>query len=151
MSTGICIKETVRQSRWPCKLCSEVVILLQLVILYLHLEMTVLSLKLILALSCISALCLGTGVADTCPTPASVQQCTTGIDQIMIDIIHILERGKEKLTMKYPLTSCKDVHDCDPSAPSGYYWIKTTTGTRRMFCAAGTVCKHASIRIYWLS
>ena len=37
------------------------------------LKMTALSMKLIIALSCISAFCLGTGVADTCPATASVQ------------------------------------------------------------------------------
>ena len=40
--------------------------------------MTVLSVKLILALTCIFAFCLGTGVADTCPSPASVQ-CIPGL------------------------------------------------------------------------
>ena len=26
-----------------------------------------------------------------------------------------------------PATSCKEIHDCAPTAPSGYYWVNTTT------------------------
>ena len=40
--------------------------------------MTALSLKLILVLSCISAFCLGTGLADTCPAAASAH-CIPGL------------------------------------------------------------------------
>ena len=36
-----------------------------------------------------------------------------------------------------PATSCKEIHDCDPTAPSGYYWVNTTTGVREVFCLAG--------------
>ena len=36
-----------------------------------------------------------------------------------------------------PATSCKEIHDCDPTAPSGYYWVNTTTGLRQIFCSAG--------------
>ena len=34
-------------------------------------------------------------------------------------------------------TSCKEIHDCDPTASSGYYWVNTTTGLRQIFCSAG--------------
>ena len=43
------------------------------------LKMTALSMKLILALNCISAFCLGTGVADTCPATASVRCILPGL------------------------------------------------------------------------
>ena len=36
-----------------------------------------------------------------------------------------------------PATSCKEIHDCNPTAPSGYYWVNTTTGLRQIFCLAG--------------
>ena len=36
-----------------------------------------------------------------------------------------------------PATSCKEIHDCGPTAPSGYYWVNTTTGLRQIFCLAG--------------
>ena len=36
-----------------------------------------------------------------------------------------------------PATSCKEIHDCAPTAPSGYYWVNTTTGLCQIFCSAG--------------
>ena len=36
-----------------------------------------------------------------------------------------------------PATSCEEIHDCNPTAPSGYYWVNTTTGLRQIFCSAG--------------
>ena len=36
-----------------------------------------------------------------------------------------------------PATSCKEIHDCDPTAPPGYYWVNTTTGLRQIICLAG--------------
>ena len=36
-----------------------------------------------------------------------------------------------------PATSCKEIHDCAPTAPSGYYWVNTTTGVHYVFCLAG--------------
>ena len=36
-----------------------------------------------------------------------------------------------------PATSCREIHDCAPTAPSGYYWVNTTTGVRQVFCSAG--------------
>ena len=37
----------------------------------------------------------------------------------------------------YPATSCKEIHDCDPTAPSGYYWVNTSTGVRQVLCSTG--------------
>ena len=31
-------------------------------------------------------------------------------------------------TEMYPATSCKEIHQCCSTAPSGYYWVNTTTG-----------------------
>ena len=36
-----------------------------------------------------------------------------------------------------PATSCKEILDCNPTAPSRYYWVNTTTGVRQIFCLAG--------------
>jgi len=33
-----------------------------------------------------------------------------------------------------PATSCKEIHDCNPTAPSGYYWVNTTTGPLQVYC-----------------
>ena len=35
-------------------------------------------------------------------------------------------------------TSCKEIHDCDPTAPSGYYWVNTTTGPLQVYCQMET-------------
>ena len=37
-----------------------------------------------------------------------------------------------------PATSCKDLHDCDPTPPSGYYWVNTTTGPVQVYCEMNT-------------
>ena len=203
-------------------------------------KMTVFSLKLLLALSCISAFCLGTGVATTCPSPASVQ-CIPGlpgrdgqpgppgpsglnghngrdgatgapgtqgppglngtngqqgppgpqgpqgpmgeqgmkgnpgepgpagsdgrngvdgapgtdgtdglpgppgtltdavVDQLRREILEdvwktLLCKG---ITNTNPATSCKEIHQCIPSAPSGLYWVNTTTGVKQVYCSTG--------------
>ena len=38
----------------------------------------------------------------------------------------------------YPATSCKEIHGCDPTAPSGYYWVNTTTGPLQVYCQMET-------------
>ena len=32
-------------------------------------------------------------------------------------------------------TSCKEIHECNPTAPSGYYWVSTTTGLLQVYTA----------------
>ncbi len=158
--------------------------------------MTALSLKLILALSCISAFCLGTGVAGTCPATTASVQCIPGlpgrdgqpgppgpsglnghngrdgtagppgppgpagsdgrdgvdelpgppgtiseavIEQLRADI---LEDVRKLLFCKgvsetNPATSCKEIYQCMPSAPSGYYWVRTGTEAEQVYCSAG--------------
>ena len=123
--------------------------------------MGMLSLKLILALSCFSASCLTIGVADTCSAPAASTVCITGqlgppgppctpsdavIDQLTTGIVERVQRENLpcKLgSVRHPATSCKEIHDCDPTAPSGYYWVNTITGVRHVFCLPG---KHWNIR-----
>ena len=216
---------------------------------------TLLSLKLFLALSCISAFCFGTGVAGTCPATASVQ-CIPGlpgrdgqpgppgpsglnghngrdgaagppgpqgpaglndtdgqqgppgpqgpqgpigeqgmkgdpgeqgpagsdgrdgvdgapgrngtdglpgppgtiseavIEQLRADILEdvwklLLCKG---ISETNPATSCKEIIDCDPTAPSGYYWVNTTTGVQKAFCLIGTYIHICTVwPHYWLS
>ena len=38
----------------------------------------------------------------------------------------------------YPATSCKEILDCHPTAPSGYYWVNTTTGPLQVYCQMDT-------------
>ena len=33
-----------------------------------------------------------------------------------------------------PATSCKAIYECDPSSPSGYYWINGATGPVQLYC-----------------
>ena len=37
-----------------------------------------------------------------------------------------------------PATSCKEIHDCNPTAPSGYYWVNSTTGPLQVYCQMNT-------------
>ena len=41
-------------------------------------------------------------------------------------------------TADNPATSCKEIHDYDPTAPSGYYWVNTTTGLLQVYCQMET-------------
>ena len=34
----------------------------------------------------------------------------------------------------YPTISCKEIHDSNPTAPSWYYWVNTTTGPLQVYC-----------------
>ena len=43
-----------------------------------------------------------------------------------------------KGTSDDPATSCKEIHDCNPTAPSGYYWVNTTTGPLQVYCQMQT-------------
>ena len=58
---------------------------------------------------------------------------------------YILEEVRRELNLTcpgyremYPATSCKEIHDCDPTAPSGYYWVNTTTGPLQVHCQLET-------------
>ena len=61
------------------------------------------------------------------------------IEQLRADILEeVLQLLPCKgLFINNPAASCKEIHDCDPTAPSGYYWVNTTTGLRQIFCLAG--------------
>ena len=65
---------------------------------------------------------------------AVIEQLRAGIlEQVRRELKLICPGDREM----YPATSCKEIHDCDPTAPSGYYWVNTTTGLRQIFCLAG--------------
>ena len=184
--------------------------------------MNVLSLKFILALSCISAFSLGTGVAGTCPaTSASVQYIpgwpgrdgrpglngdngrdgTAGppgpqgpaglngtdgqqgpmgeqgmkgdrgeqgqvgapgldgrngsdgspgppgtvpdavIEQLRGDILEDIQKLLicKGISQTNPAASCKEIYQCSPTAPSGYYWVRNATGdATQVFCEMNT-------------
>ena len=33
-----------------------------------------------------------------------------------------------------PARSCNEIYDCDPTAPSGLYWVNTNTGPVQVYC-----------------
>ena len=37
-----------------------------------------------------------------------------------------------------PATSCKEIYECNPTAPSGYYWVRNATGQLQVFCDMDT-------------
>ena len=48
-----------------------------------------------------------------------------------------------------PAKSCREILQCNPSAQSGYYWLKsTTTETREVYCAMDTT--YCNIRGGWM-
>ena len=38
------------------------------------------------------------------------------------------------ITDNNPATSCKEIYQCNPNTPAGYYWVNTTTGPVRVYC-----------------
>ena len=38
----------------------------------------------------------------------------------------------------FPATSCKEIYDCNPNTPSGYYWIYTDSQPLRLYCEMNT-------------
>ena len=62
------------------------------------------------------------------------------IEQLTRDI---LKRVRRDLNLLYKdhsesssAASCKEIYQCDPSAPSGLYWINTALGVVRVFCSS---------------
>ena len=66
-----------------------------------------------------------------------VQLLNAVIEQLRADI---LEEVLKLLPCKgffinNPATSCKEIHDCAPTALSGYYWVRNATGdATQVFC-----------------
>ena len=52
-------------------------------------------------------------------------------------------------TERYPATSCKEIYQCYSTAPSGYYWVNTTTGLLQLYCQMETNC--GNITGGWMS
>ena len=53
------------------------------------------------------------------------------------------------LSSSKPANSCREIFQCNPSAQSGYYWLKsTTTETREVYCAMDTT--YCNIRGGWM-
>ena len=81
------------------------------------------------------------GVPGTNRTPGVPgTQGETGVDGApgsnLEDVLRLLLcKG---ISESVPATSCKEIHDCNPNSPSGYYWINTTTGPLQVYCQIET-------------
>ena len=124
--------------------------------------------KLLVALICFTAVYLTTEATDTCPVATARclpglpgrdgrdgQPGRDGSDgqpgrdgatgpsgppgpPITIDILDYIGaecRGRRSF---HPATSCKEVRQCNSSAPSGYYWIRSGEGVVRVYCVMET-------------
>ena len=63
---------------------------------------------------------------------AVIQQLREGIK---VEVIMFICKGNSE---NNPATSCKKIYDCNPTAPSGYYWVNTTTGPLQVYCQMET-------------
>ena len=75
----------------------------------------------------------------------SLQNLTDGMIEALREIKQeIAQRNTEECTIPCtlsckPANSCREILQCNPSAQSGYYWLKsTTTETREVYCAMDT-------------
>ena len=66
---------------------------------------------------------------------AVIQQLREGILEEVRRELKLICPGDREM---YPATSCKEIHDCNPTAPSGYYWVNTTTGPLQVYCQMET-------------
>ena len=67
------------------------------------------------------------GLPGTVPD-AVIEQLRAGILEEVLKLLPC-----KGFFINYPATSCKEILDCDPTAPSGYYWINTTTGPLQVY------------------
>ena len=63
-----------------------------------------------------------------------------GIQQLRVDILEDVRKLIVCIAKSEnnPATSCKEIHECNPTAPSGYYWVNTTTGPLQVYCQMET-------------
>ena len=66
---------------------------------------------------------------------AVIEQLREGILEEVRRELNLICPGDREM---YPATSCKEIHGCDPTAQSGYYWINTTTGPLQVYCQMET-------------
>ena len=60
------------------------------------------------------------------------------------DFDRVVETVKDMLCIKgqyasLPATSCKEIYDCNPNAPSGHYWIDTDSQPLKLHCEMNTI------------
>ena len=62
------------------------------------------------------------------------------IEQLRVDILEQARKVAIRIasSKNNSATSCKEIHDCNPTAPSRYYWVNTTTGPLQVYCQMDT-------------
>ena len=75
----------------------------------------------------------------------SLQESLQSLTNSLVDALGRIQQeiflcpGSLGLSSYKPAKSCKEIHQCNPSAPSGYYWLKSTSvKTRHVYCAMDT-------------
>ena len=65
---------------------------------------------------------------------AMIEQLRAGILGEVLKLLHC-----KGFFINNPATSCKEIYDCDSTAPSGYYWVRNATGgATQVFCEMNT-------------
>ena len=72
------------------------------------------------------------GLPGTVPD-AVIEQLRAGILEEVLKLLPC-----KGFFINNPATSCKEILDCDSTAPSGYYWVNTTTGPLQVYCQMDT-------------
>ncbi len=65
---------------------------------------------------------------------AILEQLTRDILERVRRELNLLCKGSNETN---PATSCKEIYQCNSTAPSGHYWVRTGTGAEQVFCSAG--------------
>ena len=69
-------------------------------------------------------------------------------DRLRSKVEKLIEPIAEKLALleqpghfpTYPASTCKEILELEPNSPSGYYWLRASNGSERMFCDMTRTC-----------
>ena len=78
---------------------------------------------------------VGAPVLDGTVTDAVTEKLRNDILQEVLKLIPSCKGS----VRNNPATSCKEIYECNPTAPSGYYWVSNATGgATQVFCMMNT-------------
>ena len=63
------------------------------------------------------------------------------IEKLRVDILEQVRKlfiCKTRNSIRNPPTSCKEMYECDPNTPSGYYMVSTDSGPQQVYCEMNT-------------
>ena len=82
----------------------------------------------------------GRNGSDGSPAPPGTVSDAV-IEQLRGDILKDIQKLLicKGISQTNPATSCKEIYQCNPTAPSGYYWVRNATGdATQVFCEMNT-------------